>query len=216
MSRGGHKWKGSGMIEGTRSLDAMKLARAGYLCGSGSGGWQWSYQDGSTASIGISRGRDAINLKYRFQSNGGEWQSVEQCVPIRWTPCRFGGERPWFICGVHCNGVYCGRQVTKIYGGGKLFACRHCYRLGYQVQRGGPMEQAHHRLRRLHQRLGANYDGPDGLPPPRPKWMRWRTYEQIVRQIQDGEDHLDVVFMAGAQGILARIERSEQRGSKSR
>ena len=33
MSRGGHNWKGGGTVEGTRSLDVMKLARAGYLSG---------------------------------------------------------------------------------------------------------------------------------------------------------------------------------------
>ena len=123
---------------------------------------------------------DAITLDYRIRSGGEDWQPVQQRVPIRWTPCRFGGERPWFVCDVRANGVYCGRQVAKLYGAGRLFACRHCYGLGYAVQRGGPMDSAHHRLRRLHRKLGANYDGPDGIPPPKPKWMRWRTYSRIA------------------------------------
>ena len=50
--------------------------------------------------------------------------------------------------------------LPKLYGGGRLFACRHCYRLGYAVQRGGPMDRAHHNLGRLHRKLRANYDGP--------------------------------------------------------
>ena len=212
MSRGGHNRKGRGTVEGTRSLDVMKLARAGYLRGWMAGSWKWTYQGGTTATIGMTGGRDAITLKYRFQAGGQQWQSVTQCVPIRWTPCRLGGERPWFICDVFANGVHCGRRVAKIYGAGKLFARRNCYRLGYRAQRGDRMDQAHHHLRRLHQKLDAEYDGPDGLPPPRPKWMRYRTYDRVMQQIEEGEARLDYVFTVGAQRILARIDRSEQCG----
>jgi hypothetical protein len=186
----------------------MKLARAGYLSGSRTGGWQWTNGGDRTATIGIVGGRDAITLGYRIQVHGEDWQEVEQRVPIRWTPCRFGGERPWFSCDVLENGVHCGRQVAKLYLAGRLFACRHCYGLGYQVQRGGLMDRAHHRLGRLHRKLGADYDGPDGPPPPRPKWMRQRTYQRVVQQIENGEDHLNAVFVAGAQRLLARIDRS--------
>ena len=42
---------------------------------------------------------------YRVRSYGEEWQSVQQRVPVRWTPCRFGGERPWFVCNVSANSV---------------------------------------------------------------------------------------------------------------
>jgi hypothetical protein len=214
MSRGGHNWRGGGTVEGGRPLDVMKVARAGYLSGSKVGGWQWTNGGDRTATIGIVGGRDAITLAYRIQAHGEDWESVQQRVPIRWTPCRFGGERPWFVCNVFANGVHCGRQVAKLYGAGRLFACRHCYRLGYQVQRGGLMDRAHHRLARLHRRLGADYHGPDGPPPPRPKWMRQRTYRRVVQQIEGGEDHLDAVFVAGAQRFLGRLERSEQRGGR--
>jgi hypothetical protein len=216
MSRGGHNWKGSRTVEGSRSLSVMKLARAGYLSGSWLGSWQWTYGDATTASIVIAGARDAITLDYRIRSGGEDWQSVHQRVPIRWTPCRFGGERPWFVCAVHADGVYCGRQVAKLYGAGRLFACRHCYRLGYAIQRDGPMDRAHHRLRRLHRKLGADYDGPDGMPPRRPKWMRFRTYDRVVQQIEAGEEHLDHVFMVGAQRIFARIDKLERRGGMRR
>ena len=158
MSRGGHNWKGGGTVEGSRSLDVMKLAKAGYLSGVTFGGWQWTSGDRTTASIQITGARDAVTLDYRIRSYSEDWQSVRQRVPIRWTPCRFGGERPWFVCDVHANGVYCGRRVAKLYGAGRLFACRNCYRLGYAIQRDGPMDRAHHRLRRLHRKLGADYD----------------------------------------------------------
>ncbi len=211
MSRGGHNWKGSGTVEGSRSLDVMKLARAGYLTGSRLGSWQWSYRDNSTASVSVTGGREAIRFDYRIRTHGEDWQSVSQRIPIRWTSCRFGGERPWFVCDVHANGVYCGRRVTKLYGAGHLFACRHCYRLGYQAQRGGPLDRAHYRLARLQRRLGADYDGPDNPPPPKPKWMRWGTYSRIAQQIEAGQERLEIAFIVGAQGILGRMARSEER-----
>ena len=204
------------MVEGSRSLDVMKLARAGDLSGATAGSWQWTYRDATTVSIVITGARDAVTLDYRIRSYSEDWQSVHQRVPIRWTPCRFGGERPWFVCDVHATGVYCGRQVAKLYGAGRLFACRHCYRLGYAVQRDGPMDRAHHRLRRLPRKLGADYDGPDGMPPRRPKWMRQRTYHRVVQQIEAGEEHLDHVFMVGAQRIFARIDKLERRGGMRR
>jgi len=118
MSRGGHNWKGSGTVEGTRSPDVMKLARSGCLSRRSLGTCQWSNRDGTAASIQIIGGRDAVTLVYRYQVDGEDWQSVDQRVPIRWTLCRLGGERPWFVCDVRSNGVYCGRQVAKLYGAG--------------------------------------------------------------------------------------------------
>jgi hypothetical protein len=210
MSRGGHNWKGGGTVDGARSLDVMKLARAGYLTGQRSGSWEWHYQDGSTASMSVAGGREAIRLNYRIGTHSEEWQSVIQRIPIRWTSCRFGGERPWFVCDAHTNGVYCGRRVAKLYGGGRLFACRYCYRLGYAIQRRGPVDSAHHNLARLHRKLRSDYDSPDMPPPPKPKWMRWRTYSRITEQIEAGQERLDVVFTVGAQRLLGRLEKSAQ------
>jgi hypothetical protein len=216
MSRGGHNWKGGGTVEGSRSLSVMKLARAGYLSGMIFGSWQWTYGDGTSATIAIRGGRHEIVLDYRIRSHGEDWESVHQSVPIRWTPCRLGGERPWFVCSVSAHGVYCGRQVAKLYRGGRLFACRHCYRLGYVVQRVGPMDRAHHRLRRLHRKLGADYVRPDGGTPAKPKWMRWPTYSRLALKIRAGEEHLEEVYMVGAQRLLGRLSNMENRRRKRR
>ena len=72
------------------------------------------------------------------------------------------------------------------------------------VQRIGPMDQAHHHLARLHRKLSADYDGPEMPPPPKPKWMRLKTYSRIVQQIEAGQERLDVAFTVGAQHILAQ------------
>jgi hypothetical protein len=195
----------------------MRLERCGYLAGKPQpGSLQWTSRDGSTASVLVVGGRETVRLNYKVRPPGEDWQVVSQRIPIQWTPCRFGGERPWFICDVSSNGVYCGRRVAKLYGGGRLFACRHCYRLGYDVQRGGPLDRSHHHLARLHRKLGSDYGGPDMATPPKPKWMRWKTYSCIIQQIEAGQEQLDVVFMTGARRILARTERAKHHGRRRR
>jgi hypothetical protein len=209
MSRGGHNWKGGDTVEGTRSLSVMRLAREGVLGSSRLHSWGWTYGDGSSASIGIRGGRDRITLEYRIRSGQEDWQTVAQPIPISWECCRFGGERPWFVCAVSANGKYCGRRVAKLYGAGRLFACRQCYRLGYRIQRENPMERAHLRLARLHRKLNAEYEGPDWPLPRKPKWMRQGTYARISRQIEDRQEHLEAVFETGLQRIVSRLEKAE-------
>src|SRR5262245_44044571 len=45
----------------------------------------------------------SVTLKYRSRCYGEDWSDVEQRVPVVRTPCRFGGERPWFVCSVAAN-----------------------------------------------------------------------------------------------------------------
>ena len=89
-----------------------------------------------------------VALKYRSRSCNHNWSDPVQRIPIAWTTCRFGGERPWFVCPVTAEGMYCGRSVNNLYGAGRLFACRHCYQLAYASQR----EPAHLRGLKNHKR----------------------------------------------------------------
>ena len=55
-------------------------------------------------------------------------------VPLEWTPCHFGGVRPWFRCSLVANGVPCRRRCRILYRpwGALYFGCRHCHRLTYR------------------------------------------------------------------------------------
>ena len=70
--------------------------------------------------------------------------------------CRLGGERPWFVCSVAANRVYCGRRVTKLYGAGRLFACRHCYRLAYASQQESAHQRGLSKSQKIRMRLGGS------------------------------------------------------------
>ena len=104
--------------------------------------WAWTRRRRTIASIQVESGRDQVTLKYRSRSYGEEWSDVRQTVPLKWTPCRFGGERPWFICSVYSNGRYCGRNVTKLYGAGKLFPAASATALPMPANKNPPINAA--------------------------------------------------------------------------
>jgi hypothetical protein len=130
-----YAYGGKPTIESCRSIDVLDWHRRGYLQSPSWFSWAWTRDGERVASINVQTERRCVTLKYRSRSYGEDWSDVEQRVSIAWTPCRFGGERPWFACSVASNGVYCGRRVTKLYDAGRLFACRHCYRLDTRASR---------------------------------------------------------------------------------
>jgi hypothetical protein len=70
-------------------------------------------------------------------------------VPLEWTACNFGGERPWFLC----PGIGCVRRVTILYGPVKYFLCRYCYDLRYESQCKDKKDRALKRAQKITPRL---------------------------------------------------------------
>ena len=109
---------GKNAVESCRSVDVLRWNKLGYLRSPRRFSWAWTRDGKQVASINVETCRHSVTLKYRSRSHGEDWSDVEQRIDIEWTPCRFGGERPWFVCSVASNGMYCGRTVTKLYGVG--------------------------------------------------------------------------------------------------
>ncbi len=61
-------------------------------------------------------------------------QDFRYPIELATAPCRFGGQRYWFICPAVKNEVPCRRRAVKLYlpPGAVYFACRHCYELTYR------------------------------------------------------------------------------------
>jgi hypothetical protein len=118
-------------------------------------------------------------LTYRTRSwQAAEWKTITQRIPITWTDCHFGGQRPWFVCS--SDGQHCGRRVAVLYGAGSYFACRHCYELAYESQQAPIPMRGLLKAHKILIRLGAKPDvfKPFPAKPPR---MHWRTYERLLR-----------------------------------
>jgi len=124
-----------------------------------------------------------VVLLFRRRSGpSAEWEDVEEPVEFAWTPCNFGGERPWFIC----PGAGCGQRVAVLYGPGRYFLCRHCYDLSYQSQRDTKMYWALHRAQDIRRRLGGSANMMEPFPE-KPKGIHWKTYERHMWEHHEAE-----------------------------
>jgi hypothetical protein len=185
-------------VEDCRSIDVIRLHKAGCLAPGWSGGWEWTRDGERVASITVCAGPDRLHLSYRVRVAGDDWEDVDEPVRIVRVPCRFGGTRPYFICPGVVNGTSCGRRVAKLYIDGRYFLCRYCYRLAHASQSESKCDRALRRTNKLRERLG----GEPGLMcplPMRPKGMWTRTYERLRGKALEAE-------MLANQALLIRFK----------
>jgi hypothetical protein len=200
-------------IESTWSLDINGLNRAGCLRAGYWGGCEWTRDGEQVASIRFRRDRDRLLLSYRVRQHGGEWRNVEQPTQIVWAACRFGGVRPYFVCPGICpgivNGITCGRRVSKLYGAGTYFLCRHCYQLAYASQREDRHDRALRRANNIRKRLGGE-PGIASAFPGRPKGMHRETYDHLQSAVLSAE----ILAQERLATVLARLQRRERRSER--
>jgi hypothetical protein len=95
-------------------------------------------------------------------------------IALTWTEPTYGGRRAWFLC------PRTARRTTKLFlpNGGWHFLSRQAYGLGYACQREDRFSRLQRRAVTLNRQLeGEGWDTWDTFPP-KPKWMRWPTYER--------------------------------------
>lgn len=172
----GNRWRygAKSTTDDYRTLDIRRWAREGILRPGYLGGWQWTRNGETVASIQMRAGEDRVTLIYRHRSGGNEWKDEHYPVRIVRTPCHLGGSRAWFLC----PALGCGRRVAILYSGG-IFACRHCYQLAYASTREDAGGRATRRADTLRAHLGW---GPGILNGhgPKPKGMHWRTFARLA------------------------------------
>jgi hypothetical protein len=193
---------GKSTVESCRFIDVLDWHRRGCLRSSRRFSWAWAQDGKRVASINVDTERTRVTLKYRSRSYGEGLTEVEQRFPVVWTPCRFGGNRPWFVCSVYANGTYCGRQISKLYQAGRLFACRNCSRLAYASQQESAHERGLLKAQRIRMRLGGTANMLDVFPE-KPKGMHWRTYERLRR----AHDVAKARSIIGLTGFVRRMTK---------
>ena len=155
---------------------------------------------------------DLLRLTYRVQIAGGDWEEVAEAIPISHVACRYGGRRPYFYCPGIVSGVACGRRVAKLYGPGRYFLCRHCYRLVHASQSEGVWDRRLRRVNKIRQRLGGD-PGMAAPFPSKPKGMWRRTYERLRQRSFEAETRADEAFVLRAGRLLARIDNRKRKRS---
>ncbi len=201
---------GRDTVESCRSIDVNRLHREGCLASGWCGSWEWKRDGERVAWISMRAKENRLVLSYNYRLIGKEWQSVEEPVPIVRVPCRFGGTRPYFICPGVVNGIPCGRRVAKLYGPGRYFLCRHCYRLAYSSQSEGEWDRALRRTNTIRMRLGGD-PGMAASFPDRPKGMWRRTYERLCHDAFEAKMVANEAFVIRAERLLARVDRSSNK-----
>ena len=86
----------------------------------------------------ITPGQERVAILWGFRKRrealapGEEQRAVELVSRLRltWTPCNYGGSRPWFVC----PGKGCGRRAAILYGPTNPLLCRLCRALAYATQ----------------------------------------------------------------------------------
>ena len=186
---------------GLNILDVNWLNRNGNLA---PGRWSsigWSRGGEPAGSIGIRAEEGLLVLDYKWHGRDNDWETVTESVLLSWTPCNYGGQRPWFICPGVINGFPCRRRVARLYAAGKYFLCRHCYNLVYESQREALRFRLLYKAQGIRRRLGGSADMGEPFPW-KPKGMHWKTYERLRRKAEHAELRSDGML---GEWMLARF-----------
>ena len=92
-------------------------------------------------------------------------------VEIDWTPCNYGGARPWFRC------PPCGTRRAVLYtppAGDEPVACRGCLRLLHASECEDQLGRALLKEAKCQARLDAYI--------AKPKWRHWETCERLTHE----------------------------------
>lgn len=124
------------------------------------------------------------------------WSSIAignryQRITLVARPRHFGGRQWFFVC------PYLNRRAMVLWmpPGARDFSCRQRWqgRVAYASQFASPDDRAHGGKDKIKRRLCeiGGFDPEEWELPPKPKWMRWRTYNRAVEKFDGYEDILD-------------------------
>jgi hypothetical protein len=197
MARGGRRW-GAGRpgwrrrCEDFLQLDIRQMHRVGRL-NPGSYGWEWISSSASSASVCINVDDTGVTLTYTLATIGGNLVHTSIAIALEQTPCNFGGGREWFKCPA------CRRRCAIVYGitSDGYFACRRCLVLAYSSESEDLICRLWRKQYKLERRLGDSAE--------KPKWMRFRTFDRIVKQIHEIEKAKRAAFIIGTHALRSTV-----------
>jgi len=159
-------------------------------------GWTHSYW-GEVASALISADLSDTSSGW-LKLEGG----LNQFILLAAQPRRFGGHQWYFICPVT------GRPASVLWRppGAKRFCSRQVWKhqVAYASQFLDRDNRAHHGQSKINARLCSigKLDGEEWDFPPKPKWMRWKTYRRYEARF----DRYDAVLDSGIIEFAAKLD----------
>jgi hypothetical protein len=193
-----------------RQLDIRNLDQEDVLDRPGQ--WiRWCWWDAETGEKNAS-----INVKYEpkhtlYLSYSVDGEDKNYPVPVDWTDCNFGGERPGF----RCPGDNCGRRCAILYLHINA-VCRKCRDLTYYRCNisGDQLKIYRHKLRKIAEQLDIDKSkkiggAMDWLPPDRPKHMHRETYLDLMEQWHELQEQCYQAFQDQLAEYQDKLENFE-------
>jgi hypothetical protein len=179
-------------------LDINLLARRGLIAPGSATGPQsirWVNSNGQEIASGWISADMQSDLEGSLDIEIGE---VEQTITLVTLTRHFGG-RQWFFL---CPETNRRASVLWLPSRAQHFASRHAWpgQVAYRSQFMTAMDRAYLGMERIKRRLIGDLDPQEWELPPKPKWMRWKTYHRFVERFERYEAMLDA-------GALSRVRR---------
>lgn len=158
---------------------------------------RWSHPYWDDVATGTIAADLTGDLDGWFQIEVGD---VCQRIALRARPRPFGGRQWYFIC------PQVGRRASVLWRppGANRFRSRQGWGarvVAYQTQFNDATDRAHMGQARIKSRLIGDNDPDEWNLPPKPKWMRWGTYDRLESRF----DHYEAVLDYGIADLLVRL-----------
>ncbi len=157
--------------------------------------WTNTYtgEEVATAAITVDMGHRQGRFRIRL---GKLDQSIDLVSELR----AFGG-RQWYF---QCPATFRRCSTLWMPPGAWRFCSRHAWKrqVAYASQFETAADRAHRGKAKIKAKLIGNSDPEEWDLPPKPKWMRWRTYERHVHKFDRYEELLDRECALAAMRLL--------------
>lgn len=150
---------------------------------------QWtSSRSGKIARGSITLGRDGENRGFLRIVIG----KLDQRLDLIAQPRHFGGHQWYFTCPV--TGKSC--SVVWMPPGADRFCSRQAWgkQVAYSTQFETPFDRAITAREKSKSRLIGDLDRRQWELPPKPKWMRWHTYERLAEKYLFQQSKIDQIM----------------------
>ena len=183
-------------------LDLNRLARRGFVRPGayiGPCGITWTHSYWGEVATGLISANMTGKDEGWFRIQLG---SLDQWITLAPQKRHFGGRQWYFVCPVT------NRLASVLWkpSGATRFCSRQTWRrqVAYQSQFNDATNRAHAGKARIQSRLIADLNPDEWDLPPKPKWMRWKTYNRHAERFDRYEAELDYgcVLLAAKLGGL--------------
>ena len=188
-------------LEDGLRLDLNKLVRRGFVQPGGMTGpvgIRWTHSYWGDIGTGLIWANMTGDWQGTFRIMLGE---LDQRIILVARRRRFGGFQWYFMCPVMNQRA----SVLWKPPGATRFCSRQTWgrQVAYSSQFMSPTDRAWHGKSKIKSRLIADLDPDEWDLPPKPKWMRWRTYARHEARFDRYEDFLDRECMIAAARLIA-------------